>query len=96
MIEPTLALDTIVKDVISPLHAYVGQLVRNIAGDKLTADEVRRCVFSIFGQCAFYRHSSEVIRRLHPQLCYDQSEIEAAAKHISEFSLAGLERLANK
>lgn len=94
LVEPTLALDSIVKDVIAPLHEYVGKLVREIVGDKVGADEVRRCVFSIFGQCAFYRNAAEVIRRMHPDLKYDQKEIEATAKHIVEFSLAGLERIA--
>ncbi len=94
LVEPTLALDSIVKDVIAPLHKYVGQLVCEIVGDKVGADEVRRCVFSIFGQCAFYRNAAEVIRRMHPNLKYDQNEIEATAKHIVEFSLAGLERIA--
>jgi AcrR family transcriptional regulator len=94
LVEPTLALDSIVKDVLAPLHKYVGQLVREIVGDKVAEDEVRRCVFSIFGQCAFYRNAAEVIRRMYPNLKYDQSEIEATAKHIVEFSLAGLERIA--
>ena len=93
MLEPTLALDSIVKEVIAPLHEFVGKLVRTIVGDAISQNEVRRCVFSIFGQCAFYRHSNEVIRRLHPQLRYDPQEIEATAKHIAEFSLAGLARI---
>ena len=93
LVEPTLALDSIVKDVVAPLHDFIGQLVRNIVGEDIPQQEVRRCVFSIIGQCAFYRHSSEVIRRLHPNLRYDQKEIAATARHIAEFSLAGLQRI---
>lgn len=93
LIEPTLALDSIVKDVVAPLHEFIGQLVRNIVGEDVAHQDIRRCVFSIIGQCAFYRHSSEVIRRLHPSLRYDQNEIAATAKHIAEFSLAGLQRI---
>lgn len=96
LVEPSVALDSIVQDVIAPLHEYVGGLVRNIVGDEVSQDEVRRCVFSIFGQCAFYRHSNEVIRRLHPNLRANQKEIDVTAKHIAEFSLAGLARIVEK
>lgn len=94
LIEPTLALDNIVQEVIAPLHEFVSQLVRDVVGAKVTPGELRRCVFSIFGQCLFYRHSHAVIRRLHPNLHYDKKEISATAHHITEFTLAGLRQIA--
>lgn len=93
--EPTLALDRIVQDVIAPLHVYLGKLVGAALGTEVSEEELRRCVFSIFGQCLFYRHSYAVIQRLHPELNYDPGEIAATAQHIAQFTLAGLERLAN-
>lgn len=92
--DPTPALDKIVREAIAPLHEFLGKLVSEIAGDKISAAEVRRCVHSIFGQCLFYRHSQPVLQRLHPKLRYDHKEIEAIAEHIAEFSLAGIKRLA--
>ena len=94
LIEPTLALDNIVHEVIAPLHELVSQLVRDVVGAKITSSELRRCVFSIFGQCLFYRHSLAVVRRLHPKLRYDKKEISATAHHITEFTLAGLKHVA--
>lgn len=94
LVEPTLALDNIVQEVIAPLHEFVSQLVRDVVGAKVTSSGLRRCVFSIFGQCLFYRHSHAVIRRLHPKLCYDKKEISATARHITEFTLAGLRQIA--
>ncbi len=94
LLEPTLMLDEIVRDVISPLHTHVGQLVRAIVGPDIAPETLRRCVFSILGQCTFYRHSNEVIRRLHPEIPFDEEEIARTAAHIAEFSLAGLDRLA--
>ena len=96
LIEPSLALDSIVKEVIAPLHEHLTRLVRDVVGDGISADELRRCVFSILGQCSFYRHSTEVNRRLYPELRFDPKEIEATARHITEFSLAGLGRIARK
>jgi AcrR family transcriptional regulator len=92
--DPTPALDKIVREAIAPLHEFLGKLVCEIAGGKISEAEVRRCVHSIFGQCLFYRHSQPVLQRLHPKLRYDHKEIEAIAEHIAEFSLAGIKRLA--
>ena len=88
--DPSPALDKIVREAIEPMHEYLGKLVREIAGNKVSAAKLRRCVHSIFGQCLFYRHSHPVLQRLHPGLRYDHNEIEAIASHIAEFSLAGI------
>ena len=94
--DPTPALDQIVSEAIAPLHGFLGKLLREIVGDKISEAELSRCVYSIFGQCQFYRHSYPVLQRLHPKLRYDHKEIEAIAEHIAEFSLAGIKQLAKK
>ncbi|MEO8332999.1 MAG: CerR family C-terminal domain-containing protein [Gallionella sp.] len=92
--DPTPALDKIVREAVQPMHEFLGKLVREIAGDRISEAEMRRCVYSIFGQCLFYRHSQPVLHRLHPKLRYDHKEIEAIAEHIAEFFLAGIKHLA--
>ncbi|RFC33956.1 MAG: transcriptional regulator, TetR family [Candidatus Nitrotoga sp. SPKER] len=92
--EPTPVLGKIVQEAIAPIHQFVANLVREIVGNKISEAELRRCVFSIFGQCVYYRHGQPVIQRLHPNLNYDHQEIKAIAKHIGEFSLAGLKQIA--
>lgn len=94
--DPTPALDKIVNEAIAPLLEFLGNLVREIAGDKVGEAEMRRCVYSIVGQCSFYRHSHPVLQRLQPKLRYSSREIEAIAQHIAEFSLAGIAHLAKK
>ena len=93
--DPTPALDKIVREAIAPLHEFLGELLREIAGEKTGEAELRRCVLSIFGQCLFYRHSHPVLQRLHPEMRYDDREIEAIARHIADFSLAGIRRSAS-
>ena len=88
--DPTPALDKIVREAIAPLHEFLGKLLREIAGEKTGEAELRRCVYSILGQCLYYRHSHPVLQRLHPRLRYDQKEIAAIALHIADFSLAGI------
>lgn len=94
--DPTPALDKIVREAIAPLHEFLGELVSAIAGEKISKTEQQRLVYSILGQCLFYRHSHPVLQRLHPKLRYDQQEIEALATHIVDFSLAGIQQLVNK
>jgi AcrR family transcriptional regulator len=88
--DPSPALDKIVREAIAPLHEFLGKLVGDIVGDKVDEIEQRRYVYSLFGQCLFYRNSHPVLQRLHPELRYDRDEIEAIAQHISDFSLAAL------
>ena len=94
LVEPTPVLGKIMQEAITPIHQFVAGLVREIAGKKISEAELRRCVFSIFGQCMYYRHGQPVIQRLYPKLSYDHKEIKAIAKHIGEFSLAGLKQIA--
>lgn len=88
--DPTPALDKIVREAIAPLHEFMGDLVREIAGGEIGETELRCCVLSILGQCLYYRHSHPVLQRLYPKLCYSHREIETIAAHITEFSLAGI------
>lgn len=94
--DPTPALDKIVREAVAPLHAFLFGLVNEIVGSKVSEAEQQRCVYSILGQCLFYRHSHPVLQRLHPKLRYDTKEIEALAAHIADFSLAGIKHLAKK
>jgi AcrR family transcriptional regulator len=96
LLEPSPALDSIAKAIMVPLHEHLTGLVRGIVGDAVAPDAVRRCVFSIFGQCTYYRNAREINRRVYPDLDFGADEIEATANHIAEFSLAGLQRVTGK
>src|SRR5512145_3000930 len=96
LLEPSPALDSIAKAIMVPLHEHLTSLVREIVGDAAAPEQVRRCVFSIFGQCTYYRNAREINRRVYPELEYDADEIEATINHITEFSLAGLKRVTGK
>ena len=91
--DPTSALDKIVREAIAPLHEFLGKLLREIIGEKVDDTYLRRCVYSILGQCLFYRHSHPVLQRLNRTLRYNHREIDAIAEHIVEFSLAGIKHL---
>lgn len=94
--DPTPVLDEIVRQAIGPLHEFLGNLVREIVGARISDADLLRCVHSIIGQCSFYYHSRPVLKRLHPELRYDHKEIEAIAQHIADFSLNGLSHYGGK
>jgi AcrR family transcriptional regulator len=96
LLEPSPALDSIAREIMVPLHEHLAGLVREIVGDAVAPGKVRLCVFSIFGQCTYYRNAREINRHVYPELEYDADEIETTANHIAEFSLAGLQRVTGK
>jgi len=92
MIDPTAALDRLVRSKIRANHRYLGGIVRELLGARAPAGTVRMCVLSIVGQCLFYRHSAPVIARLYPDLVPPQ-EIGRIADHVTRFSLAAIRGL---
>jgi AcrR family transcriptional regulator len=92
MIDPTAALDRMIRDKIRANHQQLAAIVRELLGAGARADDVRLCVLSIVGQCLFYRHSAPVIARLYPDLV-PAEEIARIADHITRFSLAAMRGL---
>ena len=92
IVEPTGALDRIIERAILPLHESLGALVREILKGRPKDAEIRRHVFSILGQCLFYRHARHVIARLHPDVRFDAAEIDRTARHIIRVSLSAMKQ----
>ncbi len=96
LVEPTAALDRIVRDSIRAQSELLMGIVRAVAGVPLPLTTVRRAAMSVVGQCLFYEHARPVIGRLFPDLGFTRSDIEALAEHISTVSLAGITALAQQ
>ncbi len=88
--DPSSVLDKIVTEAIAPLHLFVGQLVEDIVGEKMNGKARLLIVYSLLGQCLFYRNSHPVLQRIYPELRYDMQEIELISQHIADFTLAAL------
>ena len=71
MVEPTTALDRLVRDSIKAQSDMLMDIVRAIGGISLPEASVRRAAMSIVGQCLFYEHARPVIGRLFPDLKLD-------------------------
>ena len=93
VIEPTAALDALVKDELEPLFRRLESCARALLGPRVGAERVRLCALSIASQWTFYHHARPVIARLHPSCKFGPKDIDALADHIAEFSLAALQQL---
>jgi len=90
MIDPTKALDSLVKEQIRPNSERLKAIVRELIGEEINDEELWHCTFSIAAQWLFYFHCGQVVKRLNPDQRFGRQELERLADHITEFSVAAL------
>jgi AcrR family transcriptional regulator len=90
--DPTEALAQIVRRFIRPMRDAIGAIVARLA-PSLGTEGVERCVHSIVGQVLFYRTHRAALLLLKGAEDYPEGFAGAAARHIAEFSLGGIDRL---
>jgi TetR/AcrR family transcriptional regulator, regulator of cefoperazone and chloramphenicol sensitivity len=93
VIEPTAALEALVKDELEPLFRRLESCVRALLGPRADTERIRLCALSIASQWTFYLHARPVIARLHPSCRFGPKDIDNLADHIADFSLAALRQL---
>ena len=91
LIDPTPALDRIVRRRMRANHGQIAAIVRQLA-PTAGPGAVRLATLSVVAQCVFYRHSAAIVSRLYPDLDPTR-EVERIADHVTRFSLAGIARL---
>ncbi len=89
MIEPTLALDRIVDQIIRPLYGRLRALIKAMAGPSATATQIELAAKSVVGQVLFYKHCGPVLERLDGRRP-DARDIDELAEHVVAFSIAGI------
>jgi AcrR family transcriptional regulator len=90
MCDPSMALPLIVGEFIRPQLDDMEALLAALAPD-LDADALRLIAFSIFGQILFYRFNMPVALLLLELPSYPKGFTRHMARHITRFSLAGLD-----
>ena len=71
-------------------------IVRKLLGARATKTLERQCALSVVGQCLYYYHSRPFIHCIAPEQKFEPADIEQLAKHITQFSLAGIRRAVGK
>ncbi|HUN56238.1 MAG TPA: CerR family C-terminal domain-containing protein [Smithella sp.] len=90
-VEPTGALDILVKEVIRPNFMMLSAIIKEILGEEASEETAHLCQMSIMAQCLYFRNSPQIATRLLKKKKFSQEEIAAIEEHICRFSLAALE-----
>jgi TetR/AcrR family transcriptional regulator, regulator of cefoperazone and chloramphenicol sensitivity len=96
MSEPTAGFELLMSESVRPMAQRLSGLVAELLGPDASETTVRDCALSVAGQCCFYRHAHEMIKRLYPEHTNTPAHIEHLAEHVTRFSLAAIEACADK
>ena len=95
LMDPTPALDLIVEKGIKPTSRRMGAMVAELLGTSLDDARVWQCFLSIQAQCLFYKSGKPITVRMSPPgFKYTPEFIDGLARHIADFSLAGIRAIA--
>ena len=94
MVDPTGALDRLVREEIRPQADLLRSIVIAILGRPADEELIRLCGCSVMSQCVFYFNCRPVLERLFPDQAVDAASVERLASHVVEFSLAALRQFA--
>jgi AcrR family transcriptional regulator len=92
MIDPTPALDSLVRRRMRANHEHLAAIIRDLLGPAATPEAIRLCTLSVVSQCTFYRNSAAIVARLYPELV-PAKEVARIADHVTQFSLAAMQRM---
>jgi AcrR family transcriptional regulator len=93
VMNPTAHLEQLIEDLMRPTLERLRGIVRELAGDEVSDSNVAHAVMSVTGQCIFYLTSRGAVEHLHPELTRGPDACKRLARHITDFSLAGIARL---
>ena len=96
MDDPTLALDALVEQGVRPRVEYLASLVADMTGCKPTDQLTLRCVGSIMSQTLIYIRRNPIAERLGFTFNGTAKQIDEAARHITEFSVAGIQAVTGR
>jgi TetR/AcrR family transcriptional regulator, regulator of cefoperazone and chloramphenicol sensitivity len=88
--DPTPALDDLVEQGMRPRLEYLSGVVARIMGCDPKDPRVMRCVLSVQSQSIIYARPNAVAERLGFKFRPTPAQIDEAARHIAEFSIAGI------
>ena len=94
LVDPTHALDRVIEEGMRPQVDALLKIVRDLLGYRADDQLVRRCTGSVLAQCVFYYFGRPVILQIPLEEKLGPDQIDAITEHVTQFSLAALERLA--
>jgi AcrR family transcriptional regulator len=90
---PTAKVDGVMEEILRPELECMVEVVQEIAGPGVSAEDVMHIAIGVLGQCLLYQFARPAIRRLYPGLPEGDALCKMAARHIADMTLAGIEGL---
>jgi AcrR family transcriptional regulator len=90
MSNPTPALDDLVEQGVRPRLEYLSGVIAEMMGCDPSERRVLLCVMSVQSQSLMYGRHNPIAERLGFNARPSPAEIEEAARHIADFSIAGI------
>jgi AcrR family transcriptional regulator len=94
IIDPTPALDDLVEQGVRPRIEYLSSVIGRMIGCTPSDKRVLHCVVSIQAQSVMFARPNPVADRLGFTSAPTPAQVEQAARHIAEFSIAGIRAVA--
>lgn len=91
--DPSDALPEIVRRFLDPQRCAMETLVAKLAPG-LPPEQIARCTRSLFGQVFFYRSHRPPLLLMMGKKSYPPGFVRDVSRHITEFTLGGIDRLA--
>ncbi len=85
--DPSPAFSIVVDEVAGPIFSELSAIVAQITGQPVDCSHTRLCVAGIMGQCTVHRNARALLAAMTPDA---NLNVDALARHITAFSLAGL------
>lgn len=95
MFNPSSAVTRMLSKERNRVQKKLNQIIEEIIGPPVDPERVMLCSTSIVGQCLIYifMHGPVSPIPVEERVVMDERMIEMAARHITDFSLAGMERI---
>jgi AcrR family transcriptional regulator len=91
ILDPTPALDDLVEQGVRPRLEYLSGIVGRMIGCDPRDERVLRCVLSVQSQSVVFGRPNPVGERLGFSFLPTAAQIDEAARHIADFSIAGIQ-----
>lgn len=91
LLEPSPASEALVREIIRPKFERLSAVVRRLRPD-LAGRELTATVFSIVGQCLYYKMARPIAERLVGPEAFAAFDVDFLTDHIAGFTLAALRR----
>jgi hypothetical protein len=94
ILDPTPALDDLVEQGVRPRLEYLSGIIGRMIGCDPRDERVLRCVLSVQSQSIVFGRPNPVGERLGFSFLPTAAQIDEAARHIADFSIAGIQAVA--